>query len=67
MKNSILNLGEALNKAKQRNINGGFPCNTQEDCSNQPLGEPFKNQGWVCLEGSCFTVYLMIYFTGTLI
>ncbi|RBW54655.1 hypothetical protein DS884_17035 [Tenacibaculum sp. E3R01] len=27
MKKSILNLGEALNKAKQKEINGGMSCN----------------------------------------
>ena len=34
MKNSILNLGKALNKAEQKEINGGSAifCNSSADC-----------------------------------
>ena len=37
MKNQFLNLGKALNKAEQKQVNGGYPapikCDDGKDCS----------------------------------
>ncbi|RKF02909.1 hypothetical protein C8N26_2556 [Tenacibaculum lutimaris] len=56
MKKSILNLGKTLNKIEQLQINGGFPCDSETDCYNQPSGEPFKNQEWRCNVGICILI-----------
>ncbi|CAL2089769.1 WAP-type (Whey Acidic protein) with four-disulfide core [Tenacibaculum sp. 190524A02b] len=47
MKKSILNLGKALNKADQKNVNGGMGkyCESHSDC-RWPMG---------CCMGLCMT------------
>ena len=50
MKKSILNLGKALNKAEQKNINGGM-FNPFCSCSrNYQLGDEYNNNGNVIQE-----------------
>ena len=55
MKKQILNLGKALNKAEQKQINGGYmpECYTNEDC----------NQGEVChlSSATCFDPNTPLY------
>jgi hypothetical protein len=56
MKKSILNLGKALNKSEQEQINGGKPI----ECYSNPICPPYGCcivYGSVCEvidEGSCF-------------
>jgi hypothetical protein len=46
MKKSILNIGNALNKAELKQINGGKQCNTNADCT---YGRPFCNLFGYCV------------------
>jgi len=55
MKNSILNLGKALNKAEQKEINGGLQyntiikCVTSGNCNAALYGESVV----ACVNGRC--------------
>ncbi len=55
MKNSILNLGKALNKVEQKEINGGRfggQCRTARDCWYATGGVGSIND-YLCLNGNC--------------
>ncbi|WP_299107105.1 hypothetical protein [uncultured Tenacibaculum sp.] len=62
MKKSILNLGQVLNKAQQKQVNGGRKyCESHEDCGTgccntarfcQVFGAP--NTGGLLCDGSLF-------------
>ncbi len=58
MKRSISNIGEILNKAKQKTINGGINilfCNTDEDCpSCENTGCPIESiVCYTCIFNTC--------------
>ncbi|WP_175578731.1 hypothetical protein [Tenacibaculum aiptasiae] len=50
MRKSILSLGKALNKAEQKNVNGGISC-FEVPCEEQQLGHTFTP--WLCINGTC--------------
>ncbi len=56
MKKSILNLGKALDKASQKNVNGGESSNGQlgNPCDNFYRG--CKDVGAVCQNGVCIHI-----------
>ena len=49
MKKSILNLGKALNKAEQKEVNGGKVIN----CYRYPICPPYDELACIIIAGTC--------------
>ncbi len=59
MKNQILNLGKALNKAEQARINGGNGTCTPQQCAdqyNKTAFDPLPSSAFRCEDNRCIII-----------